>query len=274
MATCGDIIRLVPGQQGATGAAGTNGTNGTSSFTTLTANMTMPAEGANVTVSVADTTGFTSGQTVFVQGAGFMEVQTISSSTQMVLKNLESAANRAYAANVVAGTVIASGNKIVSGGVQGPSGPLYYALYNHQLASGTDAGDFNNGAWRTVPLNTEVADTGGDGTLAANQVTLTAATYRARWRVMGYQVDRFTSRLYNATLGSVIDYGDAVDAPAATNAQLSSTGETRFTLLAAQAVRLEARCETSNAGDGFGRASPAAFGSTEIYAMLELMKEG
>lgn len=270
MASCG-TIRTLPGPPGAAGANGAAGAAGDNSWTTLSAAMTMPAEGADVTASVADSDMFTSGQTVYVQGAGFMEVQSVPSSVQVVLRNLENTANNAYLANVVAGTVIASGNKIVAGGVQGPGGVLRYALYQHQLASGTDAGTFTSGSWQTVPLTTEVVDTGNDGAIAANAVTLTAGTYRARWRSVGFQVGRFQSRLLNVTSAAVIGYGTDVISAAADGAQLFSPGEARFTVTAGQVVRIEAQCQTTNAGDGFGQAN--SFGGTEVYASLELMKE-
>ena len=135
-----------------------------------------------------------------------------------------------------------------------------------------DAGGFTTGSWVLVTLNTEVADTGGNGTLAANQVTLAAGTYRTRWSVPAYQVNRFQTRLYNATGAAVIAYGSNADADAGGNDQPSSYGEYRFTIAAATAVQLEARCETSNAGDGFGRAN--SFGGTEIYASIVFEKEG
>lgn len=272
MPTCGDIIRLVPGPRGARGSDANNGADGASSFTALTAAMTMPAELANVTVSVADATGFASGETVYVQGAGYMEVQSIPSSIQMVLKNLESAASRAYAGNVAPGTVIAIGNKIVAGGVQGPAGFLFYALYQHQLASGSFAGTFTTGAWRTVPLNTEVADTGGDGTLAANQVLLKSGTYRARWRSCGYQVGDFQSRLFNVDTGTTIASASNARSAVADSTPTYSIGEARFTLSADQTIRIEARCGATKITDGFGTTNST--GDTEVWASLELQKEG
>lgn len=265
-------VNLIAGPQGPAGTNGTNGTNGDNAWTTTTANFTMPAEGANVTVDVTDSDMLTSGDTVYAQGAGYMSVQSIPSSTQVVLQNLESTANLAYTANVAPGTVIASGAKIVPGGVQGPGATQRYALVQHQLPTGTNAGDFNSGADRTVPLNTEVVDTGSDVSVAANQVTLAAGTYRCRWSVTGYQVNSFVSWLYNVTDGAVIQWGGAARSGAADNVAAHSLGEYRFTLALAKVLELRARCETSNAGDGFGIASNLAT-ATEIYAWLELEKE-
>lgn len=265
-------VNLIPGPQGASGTNGAAGTNGDNAWTTTTANFTMPAEGANVTVNVADSDMLTSGDTVYVQGAGYMSVQSVPSTTQVVLQNLENTANLAYTANVAPGTVIASGAKIVPGGVQGPAGSQRYALIQHQLATGTNAGDFNSGANRTVPLNTEVVDTGGDVSVAANQVTVAAGTYRCRWGVIGYQVNSFVSWLQNITAGTTLQWGSAARSAAADGVTAWSLGEYRFTVAASTVFELQARCETSNAGDGFGIASNLA-GATEVYAWLELERE-
>jgi hypothetical protein len=149
--------------------------------------------------------------------------------------------------------------------------PLAAYLFQHQLASGNSAGDFNSGAWQTVPLNTEVVDTAADASIAANIVTLAAGTYRAWWRVCGFQVANFQSRLYNVDTASLIAYGSNASSAAADSVANYSFGEARFTLAVQTQVRLEAWCQTTNAGDGFGVAN--SFGGTEVYASLELERE-
>jgi len=59
-----------------------------------------------------------------------------------------------------------------------------YLLYHHTAASNTAGDTYANGAWRTVTLDTEVYDTGNNGSLSSNVITLTAGTYR----VTGYHV--------------------------------------------------------------------------------------
>lgn len=149
--------------------------------------------------------------------------------------------------------------------------PLAAYLFQHQLSTGTSAGDFNSGAWQTVPLNTEVVDTAADASIAGNIVTLAAGTYRAWWRVCGFQVANFQSRLYNVDTASLIAYGSNASSAAADSVANYSFGEARFTLAVQTQVRLEAWCQTTNAGDGFGVAN--SFGGTEVYASLELERE-
>ena len=120
---CEDVpTTQVPGPQGVVGTNGTNGTNGVNAFTLTTADFTMPAELANVTVSVADTSWMAVGQPLFVQTAGFLEVVSIGGATSVTLKNLEDTPNDAYLDNTAPATNISSGVKVTPGGWQGEPG--------------------------------------------------------------------------------------------------------------------------------------------------------
>ncbi len=91
----GEASVQVPGITGAAGTNGTNGTNGVNAFSTLDGGFTMPAELSNVTVDVSDSTwmgkvdGAISGQVLFVELAGYMEVQSRPTTTSVILKNLQ-----------------------------------------------------------------------------------------------------------------------------------------------------------------------------------------
>lgn len=120
---CDDVpTTQVPGPKGDAGADGADGVDGVNAFTLTTLDFTMPAELANVVVTVADTSWMAVGQPVFVQTAGFFEVVTIGGATSVTLKNLEDTPNDAYLDNVAPATVIASGMKVTPGGWQGESG--------------------------------------------------------------------------------------------------------------------------------------------------------
>jgi hypothetical protein len=150
--------------------------------------------------------------------------------------------------------------------------PQDILIYQHQLGAGTDAGTFTSGSWQTVPLNTEVADTGSHGSIAANTITLATGVYRVRWHMCGYQVDRFQSRLFNVTTAAVVGLGSNAKAAAADTCMAESHGEARITITAAtEEIRIEAQCETTNATDGFGLAN--GFGGTQTYAGIWLEKE-
>ena len=111
----------VPGPKGDAGTNGTNGTDGVDAYTTTSANFTMPAEGANVNVTCADASWMATGQVVFIEVAGHMEVVT-EGSTTVTLKNLENTSNSEYTSNAAPSTSIPSGSLATPSGPQGPAG--------------------------------------------------------------------------------------------------------------------------------------------------------
>lgn len=100
----------VPGVEGDAGAAGTNGTNGINAFTQTTADFTVPAISANVTISVGSSVWMVVGQTIFIEDAGAFEVVSKGSTTSVTLTYLD------YDINT------AAGNNILTGAQVGPSG--------------------------------------------------------------------------------------------------------------------------------------------------------
>jgi hypothetical protein len=121
--SCDDTISVaVPGAAGSDGADGAGGADGVSAFSTTTAQFVMPAEGANVSVTVDYSTWMTAIQVVYIQNAGYLEVQSKADSTHVVLKNLKNTAGGAYLSNVAPATVVAVGNQISPGGLQGSTG--------------------------------------------------------------------------------------------------------------------------------------------------------
>src|SRR5690554_5964891 len=81
----------IPGSPGENGTPGTNGTNGINAYTILTANVTVPSIGANVTASVGVSSWAGIGQTVFLSDGsdyGHFQVVSIPSSTSIELKFL------------------------------------------------------------------------------------------------------------------------------------------------------------------------------------------
>lgn len=115
----------VPGTPGATGAAGADGNDGANAFTATTAAFTMPANGANVAVLVADTSWMVEGQILFIEVCGWMQVASVVSANQVTLTNLESAGG-AYSTNVPPGTNVNAGSKVSPGGMQGQAGGTAY----------------------------------------------------------------------------------------------------------------------------------------------------
>lgn len=118
----GEASVQVPGPTGAAGTNGTNGTNGVNAFSTLDGGFTMPNELSNETVDVSDSTWMSDGQLLYIETAGWMEVQSQPSDTQVILKNLEVAASSLYTGNAAPGDPISDLSKVSPGGLQGPAG--------------------------------------------------------------------------------------------------------------------------------------------------------
>lgn len=145
-----------------------------------------------------------------------------------------------------------------------------YVCIEDQKAQNTDGGTFTSGAWQTRPLNTEVSDSQGLSSLAANQVTLAAGTYRVRASAPGHQVVRHQARLQNVTAGTTLLTGTSEStATGAINPTRSFIGGP-ITVAASQALELQHRCSTTMNTSGFGIACNL---TTEVYSRIEFWKE-
>lgn len=95
---------------GSTGAAGAAGATGLSSYTTLTAQFTVPLHGQNDTADVESSEQFAIGQAVYLEGAGTFEVISKPSSTQIELQYYD------FPANTGEGLVIVIGSQLSASG--------------------------------------------------------------------------------------------------------------------------------------------------------------
>lgn len=144
-----------------------------------------------------------------------------------------------------------------------------YILIRDEKTQGTDGGTFTSGAWQTRDLNTEVEDTGGDASVASNQITLEAGTYRCLISCPAFSVECHQARLYNITDSAVLVLGTSEETSSG-SIQTRSFIAGRFTLAAQKVLEVQHQCESTDAGDGFGRAGNW---TTEIYTVVELWKE-
>jgi hypothetical protein len=103
------------GPAGAAGAAGAPGA-ALSAYDALSAAFTMPAAAANVTISIANTAWMGVGQVIYIASAGYFQVASITSTTQVAVTNLN------YPGNASAGGTIVSGSKVSAGGLIGATG--------------------------------------------------------------------------------------------------------------------------------------------------------
>lgn len=157
-------------------------------------------------------------------------------------------------------------------------GGLYgaYACVRDQKASGTVGGSYNPAnAWQRRDLNTEVADTADLVAVAANQITLQPGSYRVEARAAFQYTGASRIRLQDVTNGVTLVLGDSG------GDNLGGGGYTvsgtlplsgRFTLAAQATLELQMRCQAVR--DTWGCGAPVGTGDPEVYASVELWREG
>lgn len=143
-----------------------------------------------------------------------------------------------------------------------------YVLIVDEKTSGTHGGGSTADSWETRDLNTEKHDDGNLASLASNQVTLAAGTYRFRISVPANAVNGHMARLYNVTDTAVVAYGSSERASTgATYGTTHSVIVGQFTTDGSKAYRVEHRCQLAHY-QGFGYPVAIA-GVNETYTMAE-----
>lgn len=133
-----------------------------------------------------------------------------------------------------------------------------------QQVSGTAGGTFTSGAWQKRTLNTLVTNELGVTLVSSEVVGLKAGIYEVDASAPANNCDRHQLRLYDVTGAAVLVLGQNM---AAVNGETSGFVRGRFTLAATSTLRLEHRCQTTRATDGFGQA--ASWG-VEDFADLQI----
>jgi len=159
--------------------------------------------------------------------------------------------------------------------IAGSGGKLYgwidsYVQLQDQKVANTAGGDFTSGAWRTRTLNTEVKDADAVCSLAANQFTLLAGTYRIQARAAASSCNGHKLRLYNITDAAVVAnlLGESGYAGAANNNYAQLNGE--FVIAGTKAFELQHRCSLTQNYSGMGVATN--IGEIEVYSDVQLWK--
>lgn len=143
--------------------------------------------------------------------------------------------------------------------------------YSHQVSGGSgDAGGFTSGSWQTRPLNTENFDTAGLGSLASNQITLDAGTYRVWAYAHAFRVDEHSIRLRDTTGNTTLCHGSSAYCQSSTgepDSTISVIEGDRFVISVQSVIELQHRCATTKTTNGMGRDS--GWG-TNVYAAISL----
>jgi microcystin-dependent protein len=106
----------VIGPTGPTGPIGPQGSPGSAFSSVTTAAFLTPAVAANVPVTMTSTAGLAAGVILYIAGAGYYQVQSVTSGTVI------SAENTGILGNAAPGTNVPSGANILGVGPQGPAG--------------------------------------------------------------------------------------------------------------------------------------------------------
>ena len=144
----------------------------------------------------------------------------------------------------------------------------FYLQARDEKANTTAAGASVAGD-QTRTLNTVVSNTITGASLATNQITLPAGTYRVRAHAPAYNVASHQLRLTNITDGTVVIRG--------TNEYTFATVQTRsvvegpFTLAATKVLSLTHYTNQVVATNGLG--VPMSIGSVENYTTIEIWQE-
>ncbi|TXH56826.1 MAG: hypothetical protein E6Q97_05700 [Desulfurellales bacterium] len=153
-----------------------------------------------------------------------------------------------------------------------------YIRVEDQKAKGTNGGASSATTWHTRTLNTEVQDTGGYASVAANQVTLAAGTYDIRASAPAVACSQHHLVLWNDSDGTLALNGDSAWSASTDSVQSRATVQGRITITSSKAFSLRHYITAALGTNGLGVASnlndPGAAALTEVYAIFEAWKVG
>ena len=141
-----------------------------------------------------------------------------------------------------------------------------YWLIVDSKASGTAAGTFTSGAWRTRDLNTTIGtNTISGSSLSTNQFTLPAGKYRISASAPTYACNNHKAKLRNITDSTDILIGTSEVSNQTFNGATRSFINGLFTITATKTFEIQHQCSSSQ---NFGQ--PSSFSVDEIYTIVEL----
>ena len=145
-----------------------------------------------------------------------------------------------------------------------PDGGADYILLKDEKVANTDGGTFTTGDWRKRDINVEEIDTGGDASIASDQITLLAGTYECIIKCPAQSAGNHVTRLYNTTDAAVELAGSNATSPGV------STIIGRFTIAGTKTFEIQHRCLSTAGTIGFG--SALNVGIVEVYTIAEFRK--
>ena len=156
--------------------------------------------------------------------------------------------------------------------VSGGSSALQVFSLHDAKSSGTDAGTFTSGGWRTRTLNTTVQNTITSASLSSSQVTLPAGTYFLQASAPSFQTSSNNLRWYNITDSSQVAVGTNSYGLYTTDFMMNASLSCTFTIAASKVFELQHYGAVTKNTSGFGVGG--GLGYSEIYAQITLVKVG
>ena len=235
-------------ENGATALASIGGIGAATTDTFTEKTFDANASGNNLSnVDVADLANGTDGELITWDAAGAPDTVAVGTATHVLTSNGIGAAPTFQAA---------------SGGASD------FLLYEDQAASGVAGTSYSAAAWRTVTLDTEVADAGGHGSISSNAITLAAGTYEINAAFVGGpgNLSSFRLRWYNTSDSAAI--GNSTNAEVNAGPTSLATLNTRFTIAASKTFELQ----VYPTGATLEANSEVTTGDVEVYAQVFLKK--
>jgi hypothetical protein len=150
-------------------------------------------------------------------------------------------------------------------------GSIQCAQFFDQKSATTQGGTFTSGAWRTRDLQTSQFNNITGCSLASNQITLAAGTYKVNCTAASFDTESTQARFYNITDSAVEIGGTSENVSGGDAVQINGLVNGYFTITGTKVFELQHQTSTTKATNGFG----AAVGfNTEVYSTVSIMKVG
>ena len=149
-----------------------------------------------------------------------------------------------------------------------------YAVICDKKAYDADGGTFTAGSWQKRDLNHEIRDSGGIVSISSDQFTLGAGNYLIKWSAPAENVNRHTTRLYNATDASAVLSGSSAFLSDGISTEVTgrSFGAAYVSIDGSKAFEIQHYGQTTSSTMGFGMKSNIS-GADSIYTIVEFYKE-
>jgi hypothetical protein len=213
---------------------------------------------------------------------GASAIRSLGTSVDTTTKNLNPSTTlgdieyRSSTANTNTRLAIGStGNVLtVAGGVPtwaAPAGSGLQVFSAHDSkTSGTDAGTFTSGGWRTRAFNTQLQNTITSASLSADQITLPAGTYYLDASAPAFQTSSNNLRWYNITDSASVAVGTNSYSQYQTDVMMNASLRCTFTIAATKVFELQHYGAVTKNTSGFGVGG--GLGYNEIYAQISIIK--